>query len=84
MYCCRRYVRQYDEFRKYRTMECCFYPEKRTNNQDGKLGKMLSLRTSNLHNLLQFRHMCGTKMTYLWPSIDWFGHSNLGQQEERN
>ena len=39
-------------------MKCRFWPEIRMNNQDGTLGKMLSVRPSKLHNLLQKNQTC--------------------------
>ena len=41
-------------------MECRFWPEIRTNNMDAMIVKMLPVRPSKLHNLLQNNH------TYVW------------------
>ena len=66
-------------------MECRFWPEIITKNQDGTILKMLPVIPSKVHNILKkVEHMCGTKITYPWTSIGWLAHSNFGQQEERN
>ena len=43
---------------------CLFWPEIRTNNQDGTLGKMLAVIPGKLHNLLQ------KNQTYMWYQDD--------------
>ena len=64
LYCCRWYVRQYEVCNNYPTMDCRFWPEIRTKNQDGKLGNMLPIIPSKVHNLLQ------NNQTYVWIQDD--------------
>ena len=46
------------------TTECRFWPETRTNNQDGTMVKMFSVIPSKVHNLLQ------KNQTYVWYQDD--------------
>ena len=55
---CRWYIRKFKDRSKYPTMECRFWPEIITKNQDGTLGKMVPVITSKLHNLLQKNKAC--------------------------
>ena len=41
-------------------MECCFWPEIITKNQDIMIGKMLQVIPSQVNNILQKNH------TYMW------------------
>ena len=59
LYRCQLYIRQYEDCNKYPTMECRFWPEIRTNNQDGTLVKMLPVIPGKVHNLLHINQTYG-------------------------
>ena len=44
-------IRKYEDCNKYPTMECRFWPEIRTKNQDVTLGNIFPVRQGKLHNL---------------------------------
>ena len=54
------HIRQYDECTKHPAMECCFWTEIITNNQDDTIGNMLLVIPSKVHNLLK------NNLTYVW------------------
>ena len=64
VYCCRWYIIQYEECKKYPTTKCRFCPETRMKNQEGTLGKMLPVRSSKIHNVLH------KNQTYMWYKYD--------------
>ena len=47
VYRCLWYIRKYEDYNKYPTMECHFGPEIIRKNQDGTLGKVLPVIPSN-------------------------------------
>ena len=68
------YIRQYEDCNKYPTMECRFWTEIVTKNQDDKLGKMLPVTPSKVHNLLE------KNQTHVWyqGDISLDGHRLVG------
>ena len=64
VYHCQWYIIQYEECNKYPTIECRFWTEIRTKNQDSTLVNMLPLIPGKVHNISQ------NNKIYVWCQDD--------------